>query len=107
MKRDKTGQEFIADIRARQSNVVWPDVVINGRRVDEPVWKGSPNATIVQRIGMGLFGFFFVALGVVMLSYGKGEGSVPAILISWVPLLLGARLLYNTFRRPPKIHRET
>ena len=100
MKRHKTGQDFIAEVKTRQRNIVFPETVANGRRVDELFWKGSPDATVLQRVGMGLFGMAFVVMGLVLLSYLKAEGW-GYIIWSWVPLVFGARLLRNAFRRRP------
>jgi hypothetical protein len=55
--------ELIDETRAKQRNVVFPDTVRNARSVDAFLWRGSPDAPLVQRIGAWLFGSMFV-LGV-------------------------------------------
>jgi len=51
-------EKLIEEARAKQSNTVWPDTLLNGRSVDEFLLKGSPDAPIVQRIGAWIFGLF-------------------------------------------------
>jgi len=95
MKRKKTGQDFIAEVRERQRNFVFPDTVVNGRRVTELFWKGSPDATLTQRISMGLFGLGFTVVGLAMLGYLKSEWW--GILWCWLIIFLGLRTLRNAF----------
>ena len=45
----------LREIEARQRGTVWPDTLRNGALVDAFLWKGSPKATVIQRIGPGLF----------------------------------------------------
>jgi hypothetical protein len=65
--RDPTPDE----LRARQSNIVWPAAVKNTRGVDALLFKGSSTATIVQQIGTGLFGTAFLVVGVVLFLQGR------------------------------------
>jgi hypothetical protein len=55
--------KFIEESRARQRNIVFPDTVRNFRSVDTFLWRGSPNPTLVQRIGAWLFGVTEMGLG--------------------------------------------
>jgi hypothetical protein len=61
------------DIRARQRSTVWPDTLRNGRVVDSFIWKGSPDATLVQRIGIALFGFLFLCPALLLVRFGVLE----------------------------------
>jgi hypothetical protein len=93
---------LIEDMRARQQNTLWPDAMVNSSSVDELLWKGSPKATKVQRIGIAIWGGTFALLGVVfeMIASQKDE-LVPAVL--GLPLLaLGTKLFLNAFKRNPK-----
>ena len=51
--------DFIARTRAAQRNIVFPDAVTNLRGVEMFMLRGSPNPTMVQRIGAWMFGMFF------------------------------------------------
>lgn len=58
-----------SEVACKQRNTVWPDTAMNGSRVDEFLWKGSPSATGVQRVGAAIFGLFFAISGAVFLSF--------------------------------------
>ena len=89
--------EFIKELNAKQKNLVWPDFVVNGRAVDAFLWRGSPNPTLVQRIGACLFGSIFIGLGVLLLF--NRTYSWLYVPISWGTILLGLRFCRNGFRK--------
>jgi hypothetical protein len=75
-------KKFIESIKAKQRNTVWPDTLINSRGVDEFLWKGSPDPSLVQRLAAFIFGLTFVLLGVVLrLSVTK---TIP-VLVQYFP----------------------
>jgi hypothetical protein len=91
------------DARSRQRNTVWPDTLRNGRFVDVFLWRGSPDATLVQRIGTTLFGLLFCCPAVVLLRFGFFEpGPAPfrmfMLLLALPWLAFGCKLLHNAFR---------
>jgi hypothetical protein len=99
---DKSGT-VSDDVRARQRNTVWPDTLRNGRVVDSFIWKGSPDATLVQRIGVALFGLLFLCPALLLVRFGVLEpGPAPfrtfmlLFALPWVAI--GCRLLGNAFR---------
>jgi hypothetical protein len=59
---------YIEDIRDRQRNTVFPDTLRGGRSVDELLFKGSPNAPLVQRIGVLILALAYVLVGIVFVS---------------------------------------
>lgn len=63
----------MGEIEARQRNTVWPDTLRNGALVDAFVWRGSPNATYIQRIGTALFGLLFLCPAVLLMRFGFFE----------------------------------
>ena len=64
-RRSRAFREFARELQARQRNILWEDTFRNNALVTSFLWKGKPNATLVQRIAMALFGFpFFVSRGV-------------------------------------------
>lgn len=95
-----SGEDFVAEIRARQRNIVWPAPQVNGRLAGKLLWKGSENATPVQRAGIAIFGLFYLLAGLVFLSFAKGNHSRVGVIFAFLWLLLGARVFRNAFRRP-------
>lgn len=92
-------QKLIEEIKAKQSNILWPDAMKNSRGVDEFLWKGAPNAPLVQRIGAWIFGIFFLMAGVSFLdvAYEKHD---PLILLMGLAFFgVGIRVCLNGFRR--------
>jgi hypothetical protein len=63
--------DFIEEIKAKQRNTVWPEMLANSRAVDSLAFLGDRNATPVQRIGIGLFGAFFVLAGIAFIGIGR------------------------------------
>jgi hypothetical protein len=96
---DLDQQRIIEDVKTRQNNTLWPDTVKNSSSVDEFLWKGSPNAPLVQRIGAWIFGIFFILAGLAMLYvvYEKHDKlfALPAIGF----LLLGVKVCSNGLKK--------
>lgn len=86
------------EMRNRQMNVVWPGPLVNGTRVDKLVFKGSPNASPLQRIGMLIFGLHFLFIGVAFVFMGTVYHLLAVAVYSLPFFALGARILYNAFR---------
>ena len=85
------------DIHGRQRNIFWPDTLRNGRAVDAFLWKGSPDATPVQRIGAWLFGLTSLGLGVSLFILARHEGSRLIGAGGLAGIFLGLRLCRNGF----------
>src|ERR1700691_2397619 len=96
--RAEAGVRFTDELRDRQRNVVWPGPQVNSRLVGRLLWKGSPDATGVQRTGLTIFGLDYLLAGLVVLSFAKAERSMPLMVFSVPWLLLGARVLRNALR---------
>jgi hypothetical protein len=94
----KQHRHFIQDIGAKQRNTLWPDVLVNSRAVDYLVFKGSRDATRVQRVGIALFGAFFLLAGVSFIGIAHDLRSIVPLFIAAIAFLLGGRLLFNAFR---------
>ena len=84
-------------IRAKQSNIVWPDVLKNSKGIDAFFWYGSPRPTGSQRVAAWLVGSTFLAIGLVELAYAKGNRYIPEFLLAYAALLVGARIFRNGF----------
>jgi hypothetical protein len=98
-------QRFMDKINASQRNVLWPDTLRNVTAVDKFLWRGSPDAPLVQRVGAWLFGLMLITAGFFMLDY---FGSARWLLfIPLAFLLLGAKVFRNGFRRRSNLARPT
>jgi hypothetical protein len=93
---------LIKDLRARQQNTLWPEAMVNSSSVDALLWKGSPNATRVQRIGIAIWGLAFACIGAAC-EMGAWEKHEPFLMFFGLPwLALGAKLTFNAFKRSHK-----
>jgi hypothetical protein len=101
-------------MEARQRNIVFPDTVRNDRLVNDLLWKGSPHATVVQRIGIAILGLMYLSLPAAMVFFVVREVELgsPQSLSDWaamgvvlllaVPFIIfGIKVLKNAFLRPP------
>ncbi|HEX4321824.1 MAG TPA: hypothetical protein VHZ52_13010 [Acidobacteriaceae bacterium] len=98
---DPETDALIEDVRARQSNTLWPDALRNGRSVDAFLWKGDPNAPLVQRIGAWIFGLTFILIGLcsVDIAFEKPEDAWPWGAFSVILFMIGGKVFLNGFRR--------
>jgi len=115
MKSDpKPQQQLIEEVKRKQRNTVWPDTMVNGRSVDEYLWKGSPEAPLVQRVGAWLFGGLFMVSGVSMIEAiremspdRKSPASViVGVLIAVLFFGVGLKVFINGFQRRRRDHRK-
>ncbi len=89
------------DVELRQRNTIWPDTVRNAAKVDGFLWKGSPTATKVQRVGaficgMGLVLIACAFVGLVLTSPFEWASMVLMAISSGIAYV-GFRLLRNAF----------
>jgi len=105
---NSSGQDaFVEEIQDRQRNVLWPDAPRNSRNVDAFLWKGDPDAPLIQRIGACIFGLTFILIGLGWLdvAYERHWMVVGVLSIAW--FFIGARLIRNGFRRRRADKRES
>ena len=102
MNRHNAQDHLIEDVRERQQNVIWPRAMINSNSVDSLLWKGSLNASKVQRVGIGIWGLAFLCVGAVceLGAYEKRGLFLAFFGLPW--LALGTRIFLNAFKRNPK-----
>jgi hypothetical protein len=76
--------------------------MVNSSSVDALLWRGSPNATKVQRVGIAIWGLGFGCLGAFceLVAYERQELFLALFGLPW--LALGAKLFLNAFKRNPK-----
>lgn len=96
-------EELIEEIKAKQRNTLWPDTVVNRTTVSSFLWKGSPDATLVQRIGFWVFGLQFVLFGILALeAYREAnpdDRSFLPVVAAIIFFALGTRIFLNGFRK--------
>jgi hypothetical protein len=100
-KRAGTKKELNSDIedrKARQRNLIWPDVLRGGRAVDEFLWKGARDAPLVQRVGALIvaLAYLLVAVAFVAMAVEQGKwfiGAFAALLF-----LAGGWFIRNALR---------
>jgi hypothetical protein len=92
-------KKFIEKIKAKQRNTVWPSPMINSRGVDEFLWRGDPDAPLVQRIAAWLFGLVFVLIGLGWfdIAYQKHWRFIGILSLVW--FYVGGKVFLNGFRR--------
>jgi hypothetical protein len=92
-------KRYIEEIKAKQRNTVWPGPMINSRGVDEFLWRGSPDATLVQRMAAWIFGLTFIFGGFlwVDVAYERHWRVFGALSIVW--FLVGGKVFLNGFRK--------
>ena len=103
--------EFVTDAEARQSNLLFPDLLRNFLQHNYFAWNGSPNNTLVKRIGLVLLSLipFTYSLSVLYTLVPPSADHVPVAefvvgVIFGLPFtLITARLLRNAFRRNREI----
>ena len=104
MKNDpEHPQQLIEEIKAKQRNTTWPDTMLNGHGVDEFLWKGSPDAPLVQRVGAWIFGVTFMFLGVALTEADRETSpdrkSTAFVIVGILFFGVGVKVFLNGFRR--------
>jgi hypothetical protein len=98
--------KIVDELKAKQSNTVWPDPMINSRSVDEFLWKGSTDAPLVQRIGAWIFGLAFILVGVLFVEADRESSpdrkSLAAVIVGVAFFWIGVKVFLNGFRRRKK-----
>ena len=107
MKQDRTHHQephtkLLQDIETRQRNIVWPDTMRNSHGMDELLWKGSPAATKVQRVGIAIWGLLFLSLGLFfMFVLASEQHSIMEAVFGLLLVALGTKITLNAFMRKP------
>lgn len=95
----RKARKAIEDVKSRQRNIVFPEVLRNSRFVYAFLWKGSADAPFVQRVGAWIFGSFFILVVLAILGLGLQKRSWQADLFSVLWFLLGGKIFLNGCRR--------
>ena len=102
MNHRDSQDHLIEDVRASQRNTLWPDAMVNSSSVDALLWKGSPTATKVQRIGIAIWGLTFACFGTFFEMIASQKHQPFLIFFGLLWLALGTKLFLNAFKRTPK-----
>jgi len=100
----ESAQQLIENVKNKQRNTIWPEALNNSRDVDEFLWKGAPDAPLVQRVGAWLFGMVFVLVGVGWFAAGYARNWWIFCLLSFVWFFVGVRVFLNGFRKHRRAH---
>jgi hypothetical protein len=94
---------YIDEVKDRQKNLIWPDVLRGSRSVDVFLWKGARNAPLVQRIGAVILvlAYFIVALVFVAMALDQKDWFMG--LFAFGLFGLGGWFLRNAFRNVARI----
>lgn len=99
-------QRLVEDVKQKQSNTLWPDAPNNGRSVDEFLWKGNPDAPLVQRIGACIFGLTFMLCGAGFVEIDReitaDRKSIVLVIMGVLFFGAGLKVFLNGFRRRRK-----
>jgi hypothetical protein len=91
-----------SEFKEGQSTTTFPENLPAGRSVDEFLWEGDPKATPVQRVGLFIFGpwFLFFFLGFVAFAIFDHDWLIKLIGLSLATLsgILGCRPVLNALR---------
>ena len=91
--------QAIEEVSAKQRNTVWPDTIRNSSSVDAFLWKGSPDAPLIQRIGAWIFGvtFILVRFGWLDAAYERHWPVFGVLSLVWIAV--GGKVFLNGFRK--------
>jgi hypothetical protein len=90
---------YIEGLKARQRNLVFPDVLRGGRYVDELLWKGARDAPVVQRIGVVILAIAYVMVGIVFVSMSLEQGEWLTGAFAGLLFAAAGRFIRNALRR--------
>jgi|HubBroStandDraft_2_1064218.scaffolds.fasta_scaffold605925_1 hypothetical protein len=93
---------LLEEVERRQRNTLWPDVMVNSASVDGLLWKGSPKATRVQRVGIAIWGLLFLSVGICTLSMAHERHDMIMAVVGVFCSAVGVRITLNAFKRKPK-----
>lgn len=90
---------YMESVRARQRNLIWPDVLRNSRSVDEFLWKGARDAPLVQRIGAVIVALAYLIVVLAFISLAIEQGSWFIGAFAAIPFGVGAWFIRNALMR--------
>ncbi len=68
-QRDRRAlKTYLGNLADRQRNLTWPDLLRNGRPIDELLFKGKKDAPLVQCIGIVVVAVMYIMVGVLFVD---------------------------------------
>ena len=101
MRSQEKGRDLAREIRrfeAEQRNAALAAKFLRINSNYDPFWNISPRAPLVQRIGVGILGSFFLFVGVGLFCFGLEDYGWALIAASLFALLISSRPLWNAFK---------
>jgi hypothetical protein len=98
-KHHDPGAKLYEEVQARQLNTTWPDAMRNASSVDGLVFKGSTEATTLQRVGVAVFGALYVVVSIATMMIAWEQRSKFIGFMAFLELMLGAKVTSNAFIR--------
>ena len=101
MKSEERDQERGREIRkfeAEQRNAALAAKLLRNNSNYDPFWNISPRAPLVQRIGVGILGLFFLFFGFCFFCMGLEDHSWALFAASLFALLISVRPIWNAFK---------
>jgi hypothetical protein len=99
MNEPRDLNELRTDAQARQKSILGEDQFRNSRIVTSFLWHGDPNATLIQRAGLFLFGLVFLlcaTIAVLLWFENKPDDrSLLSFVFALVLILIAGRLFRN------------
>ena len=89
----------IDDLKTKQRNLTWPDVLRGSRSIDEFLWKGARDAPMVQRIGAIILALAYLAVALFFIGWTSNGGGWLSGLLSLVLIAAGAKIVHSATRR--------
>jgi hypothetical protein len=89
----------IEDVKARQRNTTWPDVLRGGRSVDEFLWKGARDAPMVQRVGAVLLALAYVLVALFFIGRATSGGEWFSGVVGVLLIIIGVIFVRSATRR--------
>ena len=93
-------EQIREEIEARQRSILWPDYLYAVRNTYYFLWNGDPKPKMVQRVGLAIFGMFFLTTGVSFISiFSSSEPGWfnPVTVFCALQVLFSLRVLRNAF----------
>ena len=90
---------YIESVKARQRNLIWPDVLRGGRSVDELLWKGARDAPLVQRIGAVILALAYVIVALAFISMAVEQGKWFIGAFAAILFIVAGWFIRNALRR--------
>lgn len=103
LKQDQSNHDhqphtvLLEEVERRQRSTLWPDAMVNSGSVDRLLWKGSPKATRVQRVGIAIWGLLFLSVGICTLLMAYERHDIIMAVVGVFCSVLGVRITSERF----------